>query len=271
MALMVPSSPPLWRPGWFAEKNLFEALRSGLSDEFHVFHDYAYVGSERPHEGAIDFLVVHRELGLLAIECKGDGVHLRGDGTWMRLLPGGREEPLDESPFRQSQRHIKELVEELRPKIAHLFPELGGAFPFMYGHAVAFPSVGADRLGPLPAEVSPRIVLFSEDLTRLGTRVPEILGYWGSGRPPLAPRRAAVHPIPQAHPASALETRPHLRRTPRTGQPVDRPAERRAGRSAPQPGLRPAPLRPRRRRQRQDPARARTGARGGARGPSASC
>ena len=54
----------------------------------------------------------------------------------------------------------------------------------MYGHAVAFPSVGADRLGPLPAEVSPRIVLFGEDLARLGTRVPEILAYWGSGRPP---------------------------------------------------------------------------------------
>jgi hypothetical protein len=184
MALMVPPSPPLWRPGWFAEKNLFEALRSGLSDEYHVFHDYAYLGSVQPREGAIDFLVVHRERGMLAIECKGDGVHLRGDGTWMRLVPGGREEPLDESPFRQSQRHIKELVEELRPKIAQLFPEIGGAFPFVYGHAVAFPSVGADRLGQLPAEVSPRIVLFGEDLGRLGTRVPEILAYWGRGRPP---------------------------------------------------------------------------------------
>ena len=181
---MVPPSPPLWRPGWFAEKNLFEALRAGLPEEYHVFHDYAYLGSVQPREGAIDFLVVHRELGLLAIECKGDGVHLRGDGTWMRVAPGGREEPLDESPFRQSQRHIKELVEELRPKIARLFPELGGGFPFVYGHAVAFPSVGADRLGPLPAEVSPRIVLFGEDLARLGTRVPEILEYWGSGRPP---------------------------------------------------------------------------------------
>ncbi len=184
MALMVPPSPPLWRPGWFAEKNLFEALRSGLPEEFHVFHDYAYLGSVQPREGAIDFLVVHRELGLLAIGCKGEGVHLRGDGTWMRLAAGGREEPLDESPFRQSQRHIKELVDELRPKIARLFPELDGAFPFVYGHAVAFPAVGAGRLGPLPAEVSPGIVLFGEDLARLGRRVPEILGYWGSGRPP---------------------------------------------------------------------------------------
>jgi hypothetical protein len=184
MALMVPPAPPLWRPGWFAEKNLFEALRTGLADEFHVFHDYAYLGNRLPREGAIDFLVVHRELGLLAIECKGDGVHLRGDGTWMRVAPGGREEPLDESPFRQSQRHIKELVDELRPKITHLFPELGGVFPFVYGHAVAFPAASADRLGQLPAEVSPRIVLYSEDLTRLATLIPEILGYWGSGRPP---------------------------------------------------------------------------------------
>jgi len=184
MALMVPPSPVLWRPGWFAEKNLFEALRSGLPEEFHVFHDYAYLGSVQPREGAIDFLVVHRERGLLAIECKGDGVHLRGDGTWMRVVPGGREEPLDESPFRQVQRHIKELVAELRPKIAHLFPELGGAFPFVYGHAVAFPSAGADRLGPLPAEVTPQIVIFGEDLAHLRTRVTEILGYWGGSRTP---------------------------------------------------------------------------------------
>jgi hypothetical protein len=184
VALIVPPSPPLWRPGWFAEKNLFEALRSGLPEEFYVFHDYAYLGREQPREGAIDFLVVHRELGLLAIECTGDGVHLRADGTWMRLVPGGREEPLDESPFRQSQRQIRELVQELRPKIAQLFPELDGVFPFVYGHAVAFPSVGADHLGPLPAEVSPQIVLFGADLPCLGTRVPEILRYWGSGRPP---------------------------------------------------------------------------------------
>ncbi len=184
MALMVPPSPPLWRPGWFAEKNLFEALRAGLSDQFHVFHDYAYLGSVQPREGAVDFLVVHRELGMLAIECKGDGVHLRGDGTWMRVVAGGREEPLGESPFRQSQRHIKELVEELRPKIRHLFPELDGTFPFVHGHAVAFPCVSAGRLGPLPAEVSQQIVLFGDDLPRLDRRVPEILGYWGSGRAP---------------------------------------------------------------------------------------
>jgi hypothetical protein len=149
MALMTPPAPPLWRPGWYAEKHLFEALQAGLGEDWHVFHDYAYVGRERPAEGAIDFLVVHREHGLLAIECKGDGVHLRGDGTWMRVQPGGREEPLGESPFRQAQRQIKELVAEVRPKLRTLFPELGDAFPFVYGHAVAFPSVRADRVGLL--------------------------------------------------------------------------------------------------------------------------
>src|SRR5512137_556401 len=184
MAHMTPPSPPLWRPGWFAEKNLFEALQAGLGDDWHVFHDYAYVGRDRPAEGAIDFLVVHRERGMLAIECKGDGVHLRGDGTWMRVQPGGREEPLGESPFRQAQRQIKALVEELRPKLRQLFPELGEAFPFVHGHAVAFPSVRADRIGALPAEVAPVILLDGADLARLGRRVPEILAYWGAGRRP---------------------------------------------------------------------------------------
>jgi hypothetical protein len=182
MALMTPPAPALWRPGWFAEKHLFEALQAGLGDDWHVFHDYAFVGRETPAEGAIDFLVVHREHGMLAIECKGDGVHLRGDGTWMRVQPGGREEPLGESPFRQAQRQIKDLVAEVRPKLRHLFPDLGDAFPFVHGHAVAFPSVRADRLGPLPAEVSPAILLDGADLTRLDRRIPEILEYWSAGR-----------------------------------------------------------------------------------------
>jgi hypothetical protein len=184
MAHMTPPSPPLWRPGGFAEKNLFEALQAGLGEDWHVFHDYAYVGREQPTEGAIDFLVVHREHGILAIECKGDGVHLRGDGTWMRLQAGGREEPLAESPFRQAQRHIKELVAELRPQLRRLFPAHGDAFPFVHGHAVALPAVLADRVGPLPAEVSPVTLLDSADLTRLDRRIPEILAFWGAGRRP---------------------------------------------------------------------------------------
>jgi hypothetical protein len=187
MALMVPPAPPPWRPGWFAEKNLFEALQAGLPDDFHVFHDYAYLGADGPAEGAIDFLVVHRELGLLAIECKGDGVHVRGDGTWMRVRPGGREEPLDESPFRQAQRHVKELVAQLRPKLRQLFPELADAFPFAHGHAVAFPMTSAGQLGPLPAEAAPEILLHAEDLARLGERVPRILAWWAAGRPPARP------------------------------------------------------------------------------------
>jgi hypothetical protein len=152
-----------------------------------VFHDYAYLGSlQRSAIGFLSSSTANSD----ARDRYRDSV-LRGDGTWMRVAPGGREEPLDESPFRQAQRQIKDLVEELRPKIAQLFPELGGALPFVYGHAVAFPSVGADRLGPLPAEVSQQIVLFGDDLVRLGSRVPEILAYWGSGRRPRCSTKAS--------------------------------------------------------------------------------
>jgi hypothetical protein len=199
MALMVPPAPPLWRPGWFAEGNLFEALRAGLPDEYLVFHDYASPGAQRPREGAIDFLVVHRERGLLAIQCSGDGAHLRGDGTWMRVAPGGRETPLDESPFRRAQRHIEQLVAELQPKLAQLFPELGGAFPFTYGHAVAFPTADAGRLGTLPAETTPQIVLFGEDLARLATRIPQILDSWAAGRPPAPPLDARQFALLRTH------------------------------------------------------------------------
>jgi hypothetical protein len=184
MAILVPSTLPEWRPGAFAERSLFEALRTGLPDDFHVFHDYGYLGGPRPAEGAVDFLVAHRELGLLAIECKGPGVRARGDGTWTRLLEDGREEPLHESPFRQAQRHVKELVAILAPKVERLFPQLGGAFPFTHGHAVAFPKARYDRAAHRPADAPPEIVLDCDDLARLGERVPAILEFWGRGRPP---------------------------------------------------------------------------------------
>ena len=266
---MVPPSPPLWRPGWFAEKNLFEALRAGLPEEFHVFHDYAYLGSVQPREGAIDFLVVHRELGMLAIECKGDGVHLRGDGTWMRVVarrPRGapRREPLPPvaAAHQGTRRRAPPEDRAALPRARRRLPvrvRPRRRLPIRRRRPPRPPARGglaADRplrRGPGP----PRDA-------RAGD--PRVLGE----RPPARPRarRAPVHPVPQARPAPPLAARPHLRRAPGAGQPGDRPVERRAGRGAPQPGLRPAPLRPRRRRQRQDPARPRARARGRARGPA---
>ena len=121
MAFMIPDSPPTPGPGAKAETVLYEALRDSLSDEFFVYHGLHYIGSERSVEGEADFLVVHREFGLLVIECKGSGVRVTGKGTWLRILPNGFEAEMKCSPFAQAQRHIKDLVQELRMRITRQF------------------------------------------------------------------------------------------------------------------------------------------------------
>jgi hypothetical protein len=176
MAIMIPEDLPGWEPGGRAEGEIFEALRTGLPDEFFVYHHLRYVDPDRAREGEADFLVVHREHGILAIECKGAGVKLSGTGQWSRIVDG-REIPLKESPFVQAQRTIKDLVRELKPRVAKEFPQLEGEFPFAHGHAVAFPSVLLGDL-PLPLDVPKVIVLDAGDLAGIETRILEIYAFW---------------------------------------------------------------------------------------------
>ena len=80
MAHMIPDTPPEYCPGKGAEKALYEALQSQLPDDFFVYYGLRYLESERAAEGEVDFLILHREYGLLTVECKGKGVRRTGTG-----------------------------------------------------------------------------------------------------------------------------------------------------------------------------------------------
>src|SRR5687768_13573702 len=110
MAQMIPAEPPPDERGTRAERALFLALEEALSDDFFVYYGLPYIARERAEEGEVDFLVVHRERGILVIECKGGGVVRKANGDWAR--DGKRIE----SPFDQAQRQIKQLVRELEAR-----------------------------------------------------------------------------------------------------------------------------------------------------------
>lgn len=74
MAHMIPGVAPRPGPGRRAERALYEALQSGLDDGWFVYHGLDILERDRAREGEIDFLLLHREHGLLVVECKGDGV-----------------------------------------------------------------------------------------------------------------------------------------------------------------------------------------------------
>lgn len=59
MAHMIPDEPPAPGPGARAERQLFEVLRDGLSEEYFVYHRLHYVEEEKAREGEADFLVLH--------------------------------------------------------------------------------------------------------------------------------------------------------------------------------------------------------------------
>ncbi len=118
MAHMIPDLPPAPGPGRHAERVLYDALRAHLPDEYFVYHGLHYLEHQRAEEGEVDFLLVHRERGLLALECKGKGVRRTSAGRWVRETSDGREAAM-ESPFRQAQRQIKALVKELQTRMDH--------------------------------------------------------------------------------------------------------------------------------------------------------
>ena len=202
MAIMVPEGAPSWGPGARAERALYEALRTGLPDDYFVYHHVPYLEASRAAQGEADFLILHRERGLLVLECKGYGVKRTGAGQWLRLDPSGTQSPLREGPFEQARRSQHELVRELRARLARALPRLGDTLPFIHGHAVAFPLTLLLDVN-LPLDVDRRIVFDADDLAHLAERVEAAMRFWRAERSPPAPlspadfkrfRKDVLHP-----------------------------------------------------------------------------
>ncbi|MBW2277556.1 MAG: NERD domain-containing protein/DEAD/DEAH box helicase [Deltaproteobacteria bacterium] len=201
MAHMIPREPPQSGPGSRAERELFLALSDNLDDDHFVYSRLSFLERDKAREGECDFLIVHRERGMLAVECKGGGVRRRGDGEWMRSVRG-REQRMKESPFEQAQRTIKTLEKQLWFRTKKMFPKIK-RFPFVHGHVVAFPLALSDDAN-LPLDVAPETLWDAADLDDIGVRVGAAFDFWskaaGGGVKPLEGwqfkqfRRKALHP-----------------------------------------------------------------------------
>lgn len=209
MAHMIPRDPPpLDKPGAPSERDVFEALREQLDDGFFVYSRLSYIDDRNLAQGEADFLVLHRELGMLVIECKGEGVARDGTGKWRRAFRDGRREPMDEGPFEQAERTKYELIDKLKPRVARALPDRmtgRGDFPLIHGHAVAFPRAEADDLN-LPLDQPRSLVFDSRDLDTLGDKVVAAMRVWRDKAGRAAPepleakelkrfRKRALHPV----------------------------------------------------------------------------
>lgn len=147
------------------EIDAFEAL-SKLSDEFEVFYNRRpdSGGSSRVYERKIDFIIIHEQLGLLAMEVKGGKIRLGTDGGFEQYHYDKRKwAPID--PFTQVKLALRELIVIIKsdsPK--YWVPD---------DVCVLFPGTFRRELTDMP-QYLPSGTLCADDLGILNTIVPTL-------------------------------------------------------------------------------------------------
>jgi hypothetical protein len=112
-----------------AEAKLFEVLKKSLDDSWTVFHSFNMLARNREKklgDGEIDFLIFHKEFGMLALEVKGGQLAFK-DGYWFQ---NGRK--LTKGPVEQAKVNKYIIMEYLN----RWFKD---GFPCYFGHAACFP------------------------------------------------------------------------------------------------------------------------------------
>lgn len=146
------------------ERKVFFALKQNLPAPFCGLHGVPLLTrgrGDRLHDGEIDFVLVHPELGLLVLEVKGGGIACDHEGQrWTSKNQVGEHEI--KNPYDQAKRNMYALIEELRAS------KLAKRFSFPIGYAVWFADIEVAR-APLGLSSSYRQITL--DATSL--RAPE--------------------------------------------------------------------------------------------------
>lgn len=178
MAQMTPDAGPVINDSTVAEPLIYQALKQTLDDSFIVIHSLPWIGSavaeltgKNAPTGEIDFLVLHCQLGILAIECKGGWVKY-SHPSFVVTRTGKAINPFD-----QLKRGVYVL-----PKWV-----VGGGGPWIrVGYAFAFPDseMHGKALPPLLVDnttyPSQNFIIDRSDIINLGERITSIMKYWKS-------------------------------------------------------------------------------------------
>lgn len=177
MAKMIPAFGPMDNDS-YGEKTVYALLKEGLSDDFTVIHSLPWLSSAARHlgmnlppSGEIDFLVLHRIYGVLALEVK-SGIY-RVDG------------PI----FVHLKTHTKvDVVKQTRNNVHGLARWLGGAttLRLRIGYGFIFPDSYFDNkvinAAMVDASVRPfgKIFVDKSQLPEIAKHTIDIMQYWKS-------------------------------------------------------------------------------------------
>lgn len=177
MAKMIPAFGPIDNDS-YGEKTVYALLKEGLSDDFTVIHSLPWLssaarhlGMKLPPSGEIDFLVLHRIYGVLALEVK-SGVY-RVDGPIFVHL--------------KTNNNI-DVVKQTRNNVHGLARWLGGAtmLRLRIGYGFIFPDSYFDNkvinTAMVDASVRPfrKIFVDKSQLPEIAKYTIEIMQYWKS-------------------------------------------------------------------------------------------
>lgn len=162
-----------------SERLFYRWLRDGLDDSFTVFHGIELLTLEPSDTlkiGEADFLVIHKDRGLLVIEVKGGEVRrVPSKNRWLSTDRGGNTHEIP-NPFHQARENMFTLVRKIKEE--RVFGgEWKGEIPITYGYAVAFPDCAAPDRQRLP-EANAKIVMDRRDGKRVAGRIDDIFGHW---------------------------------------------------------------------------------------------
>lgn len=175
MAKMIPTFGPL-ATGSHGETVLFELIKEQLSDEFTVIHSLPWlcaavkdISESFAPTGEIDFLVIHPELGLLALEVKSG--RYRVDGVSFIHLKFGTTI----TPVHQARHNVHGLArwlgsdKSLRLRIGYgfIFPDSDFGDEFV-----------STALVDLSVNPPQSIVIDMGQVLQLGTRIVQMMQYW---------------------------------------------------------------------------------------------
>lgn len=159
-----------------SERLVYEALQ-GLPDGYLVLHSYPWLRPDRDlegkplREGEADFVILHRDRGLLVLEVKGGEPRLDGRSWWR----GGKRM---RDPFVQAQRNLHALLDAVEERTRGRLTREA----FVFGHAVVFPH--AAYQGDLPANARREVFFDMRDLADLPARIERAYrAYTGRPRP----------------------------------------------------------------------------------------
>ena len=151
------------------ERLAYQALET-LGDDYTVFHSYCWLGdgARTAPQGEADFVVLHPQRGILAIEVKAGGIAYE-DGAWQQTNRRTGETKVI-YPFQQAENSRQRILAELRRRMPQNFP--------LVGKAVWFTSVQIPKGKALPLESPREIILDTDDLGTPKARLEAIYNYW---------------------------------------------------------------------------------------------